>query len=342
MSKNLFLAFVLWVSSGIAFAQSSGTAFAVSPGLLVTNQHVIQKCGKVEVIALDGRRTAIIEDSVEEIDLALLRVYGLRGGTATLRTESDVRLGESSIVFGFPLSGSLSSGGNFTTGVVSSLRGWRDAAGEIQITAPVQPGNSGGPVLDRSGLVIGVVQGKLDVIHALRTTGDIPQNVNFAISLTVLADFLKRNKVEFRSSALNSALDTSEVAEIAQTFTYRVVCTASLPTANAAPIRPPTKPTPPNKTPPKLEMPAQSPSFDCLLARTVVEKLICQDGELSAMERKMAELYRERFKGAANSSAVLSAQRNWLSQQRNMCLNKQCLVDVYQRRIQELSILNKD
>uniref|UniRef100_UPI004047140A S1 family peptidase n=1 Tax=Orrella sp. TaxID=1921583 RepID=UPI004047140A len=160
-------------ASGITCAQSSGTAFVVAPGLLVTNEHVIDGCSSIEVIASDGRRPLTVVDSVKQIDLALLRVYGLRSGVASLRTKSPTLLGESATVFGFPLGGALSSTGNFTTGVVSSLRGLRDAAGEIQITAPVQPGNSGGPVLDRAGSVIGVVQGKLDALRAVRATGDI-------------------------------------------------------------------------------------------------------------------------------------------------------------------------
>jgi hypothetical protein len=128
------------------------------------------------------------------------------------------------MVFGFPLAGSLTSSGNFTSGLVSGLRGLRDAAGELQITAPVQPGNSGGPLMDASGLVIGVVQAKLDAIRSAIVTGDIPQNVNFAISLEVLADFLARNKVSFRDGAISAPLDTARVAELAQSFTYRVEC----------------------------------------------------------------------------------------------------------------------
>lgn len=217
--------------SGIVSAQSSGTAFVVAPGLLVTNHHVIEGCGAVEVIASDGRRPATVVDSVQQIDLALLRVYGLRGGVAALRTQSPALLGESATVFGFPLGGALSSTGNFTTGVVSSLRGLRDAAGEIQITAPVQPGNSGGPVLDRAGAVIGVVQGKLDALRAVRATGDIPQNVNFAVSLDVLADFLAKNSVSFKPVNRQAALETTQVAEMAQTFTYKISCTAASRTA---------------------------------------------------------------------------------------------------------------
>ncbi len=139
------------------------------------------------------------------------------------------------MVFGFPLTGSLSSGGNFTSGLVSGLRGLRDAAGEIQITAPVQPGNSGGPLMDASGLVIGVVQAKLDALRAARVTGDIPQNVNFAISLDVVADFLAKNRVAFRDGVPAAPLDTARVAELAQSFTYRVECRGTTRQALAPP-----------------------------------------------------------------------------------------------------------
>jgi len=233
LNLRLLAAITVMAASGVAYAQSSGTAFVVAPGLLVTNHHVIDGCGAIEVIASDGRRPATVVDSVKQIDLALLRVYGLRGGVAALRTKSATQLGEPATVFGFPLGGALSSTGNFTTGVVSSLRGLRDAAGEIQITAPVQPGNSGGPVLDRAGSVIGVVQGKLDALKAVRATGDIPQNVNFAVSLDVLADFLEKNKVPFKSTARQPALETTQVAEMAQSFTYKISCTAVSRTANS-------------------------------------------------------------------------------------------------------------
>ena len=235
-------------ASGVTCAQSSGTAFVVAPGLLVTNHHVIDDCGAIEVVASDGRRPATIVDSVQSIDLALLRVYGLRGGVASLRTQSPVLLGESATVFGFPLGGALSSTGNFTTGVVSSLRGLRDAAGEIQITAPVQPGNSGGPVLDRAGFVIGVVQSKLDALQAVKATGDIPQNVNFAVSLDVLADFLAKNNVPIKAAARGVAIETTQVAQMAQSFTHQIDCKTATKTATRPnqqnPVSPPTKPAP--------------------------------------------------------------------------------------------------
>jgi hypothetical protein len=152
------------------------------------------------------------------------------------------------MVFGFPLSGSLTSGGNFTSGLVSGLRGFRDAAGAIQITAPVQPGNSGGPVIDGSGLVVGVVQAKLDALRTAIKTGDIPQNVNFAVSLDVLAEFLAKNKVPVRDAASSKPLDTASVAELAQGFTYRVVCRGKAQQAAAPNVKPPQQLQPPVHT----------------------------------------------------------------------------------------------
>jgi len=225
-----------------AIAQTlSGTAFAVAPELLVTNEHVVTGCSSIEVISADGRRKASVVVVDADIDLAVVRVSGLKGATARLRSPRVVRLGESVMVFGYPLAGALTSGGNFTAGLVSGLRGLRDTAGELQITAPVQSGNSGGPLLDASGLVIGVVQAKLDALRAAIATGDIPQNVNFAVSLEVLADFLAKNNVAFRSGAISKPLDSAKVAELAQSFTHRVECRGKSQQAKASPevSRPP-------------------------------------------------------------------------------------------------------
>ena len=214
---------------------STGTGFAVAPGLLITNHHVIDGCTAIEIVSADGRRRSAVVDADPLIDLALLRVPGLRGATARIRTPSNVRLGEPVMVFGFPLSGSLSSGGNFTSGLVSGLRGLRDSVGEIQITAPVQPGNSGGPVMDASGSVVGVVVAKLDALRSAIATGDIPQNVNFAVSLDILSEFLAKNKVTVREAPVAKGLDTATVAELAQSFTYRVECMESAQQAASTP-----------------------------------------------------------------------------------------------------------
>ena len=256
--KAILMMLLAGVSSSAAAQVVSGTAFAVTPGLLVTNQHVVAGCTSVEVVSPDGRRAGSVVDADDQIDLALLRVSGLKGATARLRNPRNVRLGESVMVFGFPLAGSLTSGGNFTSGLVSGLRGLRDAAGELQITAPVQPGNSGGPLMDASGLVIGVVQAKLDALRSAISTGDIPQNVNFAISLEVLAEFLDKNGVAFRNAALSAPLDTARVAEAAQSFTHRVECRGRSQQA----VAPREVPKPPMATDPEKPLTIAPPSVE--------------------------------------------------------------------------------
>ena len=257
MKSSLLLFAVLAIMPCAKAQVSTGTAFSVAPQLLVTNHHVISGCSKLSVVTPEGRRAASVVSSEASIDLALLRVFGMRGAVANLRTPRIVALGETVSVFGFPLAGTLSSSGNFTGGLVSSLQGLRNAAGEIQITAPVQPGNSGGPVMDASGLVVGVVQSKLDAVRAAALTGDMPQNVNFAVSLDVLADFLEMNQVPFRSSPRSPSLDTAQIARVAQQFTYRVECEGA-----------PASPAPPQQAsrvlPPCLGNPATSFWTNCV------------------------------------------------------------------------------
>ena len=117
-------------------------------------------------------------------DLALLKVEAGSEHVATLR--AGVRIGEEIAAFGYPLLGMLSTGGNFTVGNVSALSGFKNDSRHIQISAPIQPGNSGGPVIDQCGNVIGVVVSCLGAHNK-----GVAQNVNFAININVLTAFLR-------------------------------------------------------------------------------------------------------------------------------------------------------
>jgi hypothetical protein len=143
---------------------------------------------------------------------------------ATLRQSPAVKPGEQVIAYGFPLRGALADEGNLTIGNVSAMRGLNNDPNEIQISAPVQPGNSGGPLLDSSGNVIGVVASKLDALNALVRSGDLPQNVNFAISLPVLKAFLARSGARATESASRLELRPDEVGDRAKSFTYAIEC----------------------------------------------------------------------------------------------------------------------
>jgi S1-C subfamily serine protease len=173
---------------------TTGSGFFVSmDGRVLTNAHVVENCQQTNLRTANGTVSARVLARDTGNDLALL-ASGLNPvRVGTLRPS--VRLGEEIVVYGYPLSGLLASGGNVTMGNIAALSGIRDDSRFLQISAPVQPGNSGGPVLDRQGNVVGIVVAKLDAVKLAGAIKDIPQNVNFAIKSTVAASFLDAQSV---------------------------------------------------------------------------------------------------------------------------------------------------
>ena len=209
-------------------AVASGTGFVVAPGRVLTNHHVAAGCAEMRLRTVGGAElSATVAATDEQRDLALLTVRG--GGDAgpplRFRERPPVRRGEGVVTYGFPLAGLLSSGPTLTTGEVSALSGIRDDLRQFQISAPVQPGNSGGPLLDLAGNVIGVVTSKLNAQRVAQATGDIPQNVNFAIKAGEAVDFLRRNGVRpLLASSDRAPLAAAEVGEMAHPSTLLLRC----------------------------------------------------------------------------------------------------------------------
>ena len=198
-------------------ADSSGSGFRVARGVIVTNHHVIDGCSRLHVNGI----AAQVRGSDARSDLALLGAT-LPGPSASLRAQR-AAVGEPVAVAGYPLRGLL-SGFNMTTGSLSSLSGIRGDTRLLQITAPVQPGNSGGPLLDSAGNLMGVVVSKLNAVKMAEVTGDIPQNVNFAIHVNVLRTFLDANSVDYDSASSDKPLAPTAIAEKARGFTVLVEC----------------------------------------------------------------------------------------------------------------------
>lgn len=205
---------------------SVGSGFMVSKaGHILTNAHVIEGCREVHTKLPSGR--AMLASTVAhdfDSDLALLQVSGSGPDIAAFREGRVVRQGEAVVVVGFPLSGLLASGSSLTTGTVSALAGLRDDPTFLQITAPVQAGNSGGPLLDESGNVVGVVVGKLNALKVAGLTGDLPQNVNFAIHGTVARSFLDARGVRYETAPSRTKLEIPDVGDRAREFTVVLQC----------------------------------------------------------------------------------------------------------------------
>jgi serine protease Do len=200
----------------------TGTGFFVSgaysqPGHILTNQHVVDDCSSITVGYTQNQfRGATVIAHDERNDLAVLETDLPAKGLATFR-QSGLKLAETVSVFGFPLAGILSSSGNFTMGNVTSLAGVGDDTRMVQFSNPVQPGNSGGPLLDQRASVVGVVTTRL------KDTGQ--QNVNFAIKSAIVLNFIEAIGVRVSTTPKSPApSDPTEVAEIARQFTLQVVC----------------------------------------------------------------------------------------------------------------------
>jgi TolA protein len=205
--------------------KSNGTGFVVSrQGHILTNDHVVENCPSIRVI-IDGQQKEVpVVARDKENDLAIVKLSGTVSNVARFRKGRNIRSGDNVVVVGFPYHSLLASEANVTTGTVSALAGLRNDTRFLQIAAPVQPGNSGGPVLDKSGHVIGIVESKLNALAMAIITGDIPQNVNFAIKDAIAKSFLESHGVIYEMAASEKQLEAAEIGEIAKQFTHLIEC----------------------------------------------------------------------------------------------------------------------
>lgn len=216
--------------ASVGLADSSGSGFFINSYWVMTNDHVVEDCARVDVEGF-GRAQDILRDP--DSDLAVIRLnQSFRGPVLPFRG-SEPRLAENLHALGYPLSDVLSASVRVTSGSVSSLNAFELDDGLIQISAPIQPGNSGGPVIDDNGHVVGVAVGILNRGGA--------QNVNFAITGAVARDFLNRRAIAHEVSTTTTPVTESlpDVIERAASATVQVKCfgaTRSPPAGAAAQI----------------------------------------------------------------------------------------------------------
>jgi S1-C subfamily serine protease len=207
---------------------SMGSGFVVDDsGDVLTNNHVVNHCKSIVVKVMGYLpRVASVEAIDPKNDLAVVRAAGETklGEPVHFRNQSQPgKLGESIGVIGYPLPGILSSEPKATFGQINSVAGINNDYTLLQISAPVQPGNSGGPVLDASGLVIGVVVSTAS--PALATlAGSVPQNVNFAIRGELAQIFLAAHGIRFSTGRRWRTQSTDEIAASGEKSTVFVVC----------------------------------------------------------------------------------------------------------------------
>jgi uncharacterized protein len=224
---------------------STGSGFFVSKlGHVLTNEHVVRNCGSVTVgdNAKKQVSVTVVETDMRN-DLALLRISTTKmASTETkslirklgielvpiaseglLRSE-DVELGESVLVAGYPYGEVFSDAIKVTGGMVSANRGMGDDTGQFQMDAAVQPGNSGGPIYDEKGSIVGVVISQLNKLKVAKAIGSLPENVNFGIKASAVRQFLTSSGLPTKWSSRSQSMSTKDLAKIAKNQTVMVVC----------------------------------------------------------------------------------------------------------------------
>ena len=205
---------------------STGTGFFMSTkGQIITNAHVVDGCSFSRIRYQNNAYDVSLIKVDQHNDLALLQSTIADHETAQLEIDRIPRLGEPVIAFGYPLSSVLSSEPEVTDGILSSTTGLNDDSRYFQISAPVQPGKSGGPLLDKFGRVIGVVTAKPGDSWSIENTGAIPQNVNFAIKTLIIKVFLDANIVVMnKPGKAPRQMTLPDIAEAADLYTVQIGC----------------------------------------------------------------------------------------------------------------------
>jgi len=171
--------------------KSSGTGFLITEkGHIVTAGHVVEGGARLAVSTSRGVTPAKLVHVDKANDIAILKMAGVFR-PLPVSASSAVKMGDSVFTIGFPNIQMQGRNPKLTRGTISSVSGAQDDPRHFQISVPVQPGNSGGPLIDSSGNVIGLVHAKLDESATLRATGALPENVNYALKSSFILALLE-------------------------------------------------------------------------------------------------------------------------------------------------------
>jgi len=192
----------------------SGTGFYVNnSGYVITNNHVVDDCSSIWIDDSGEKVAGTLLRKNSSIDIAAIKVDKK---TKSFAQFGEVRTGEDVMALGFPLGNKLGEDIKATKGNVSALSGIEGNKDYLQFTAPIQPGNSGGPLLNEGGLVVG--------INTANLVGEGYQNINFAIKGSSAQNFLGKHGINFTYGSYNEPLKSADIVEKGEKYTVRVLC----------------------------------------------------------------------------------------------------------------------
>ncbi len=210
-------------NSSTVISASSGSGFAVSSlGHIITNNHVVDGCEKVKIHHKGKSFAATVVANDLKNDIALLK-GDFNPSTVLRLSQSRPELLQDVYVAGYPFGQKVSASVKVTKGIISSLTGIGNNFSSFQIDAALQPGNSGGPILDDKGNVVGVADAKLDITRTLENFGVIPEDTNFGIKTKVVRDILDSSSITLPSPN-DSLISRSELGETISNGTYYLSC----------------------------------------------------------------------------------------------------------------------
>ncbi len=206
---------------------STGSGFIIDGGrYVITNRHVIDKTGKIAVRTGTGEvRTARVKEIAKDDDLALLELSEPFPSSYAITTSQmgDGNTGRPAVVMGYPMAGIIGwQQPSLTEGIVSKASGFKDNPNTFLITSKMNKGNSGGPIFDRRGRLIGIAVAKLDTTKIYEKKGTLPEDVNIGIKVSRLLNFINKSGGGNQSAASEMSLE-----ELYQGMLAKVVLVAA-------------------------------------------------------------------------------------------------------------------
>lgn len=210
-----FIAATLAGITLVANAQSIGTGFYITKeGHIATNYHVVEKSKTITIKDYHNNiYPAVIVATDVANDLAIIKIDGKENNNTYVRINrsDNVAKGQKVFTLGFPNISLQGTEVKYTDGVISSIAGILDQPNSFQISVPVQPGNSGGPLIDEYGNAIGVIVAKLSAKAAIITSGSLPENINYAVKSNYLIELARSKRITLDSESKKEKQNTTEL-----------------------------------------------------------------------------------------------------------------------------------